>query len=702
MSIQPKQMKIFSSYLFFLTAYLLPPLVFAQEDSSHIFASVEKYTLNVDIDAEHHTILAEAQMQVHLLKDSVSRVRLALAPSMTMLSVRDSADKKLDTEEEPSPSDMYHKEISVTIPDSLKRGDLFVVRVYYKEEFDSIVSQSSFMSPKEVLLSPTENVLWWPILSAATNPLPDQTAPVLLEVTFPSAFTVVTNGDPDSTHTVGTKTMQRFVYKNWMPLKSCFLLCGSTELAKQPIIGEDSLFRCSLYYSPGKFSSEFAVAVVRQLRDAYAYFSSMTSLDTAFADVRIVVIGADGGRADWFSNGGLIVARNSYPYSPVDSAALSSPSRNKWVHELARLFSLAATDSTFLFDAGWSEYLTTKFFLLQAGKDAEQQQQKRLDLLSRTLDFYPAQTLAQDHRSRKNEQAVYFNKGAYVLLMLEYVMGEAAFDSVAGTLYHKFRNTPVTLSAFQRLCEEAYGSPLDWFFKEWVYQTGFPELILSTEIVQTNRGNYLLKAKISQRGDLFTTPVDLVFSNSLRSITKRIFVERQDQEFEFTIPFLPAKSELDPNYYLLRWVPRLRLLAHARTSVSYRVFDRDIANSEREAAVMMQLDPNNITGWNTIALFSLGKAAVIKGDLAKAEEYFRRASALEASEPTQLYSVLSLVRLGNVLEMEGKRDEAVELYKLGMTSAERNPAFYGIALFEAQKYLQQKFIPSDDFWYGEY
>ncbi len=208
-----------------------------------------------------------------------------------------------------------------------------------------------------------------------------------------------------------------------------------------------------------------------------------------------------------------------------------------------------------------------------------------------------------------------------------------------------------------------------------------------------------MKVKITQRGDLFTTPVDLVFSNSARSITKRVFVERQDQEFEFILPFLPTKSELDPNYYLLRWVPRLRLLAHARTSVSYRIFDRDISNSEREANIMLQLDPNNLTGWNNIALFSLGKSAVIKGDLPKAEEYFRRASALEANEPTQLYSVLSLVRLGNVLETEGKRDEAVELYKLGATLAERNPALYGVALFEAQKYLQQKFTPSGDFWY---
>ena len=695
-------MKVFSSYFFFLTASLVPSFVFAQEDSSRVFASIEKYSLSIEIDPEHHNIRGEAQMQVRILKDSVSRVRLTLAPSMTMLSVRDSADKKLDNAEEPSPSDMSHKEISVTISDSLKRGEFLLLKVYYKEEFDNGTSESSFISPKEFLLSPTNNDLWWPILSAATNPLPNQAAPVFLEVTFPSAFTVVSNGEPDSLHSVDSKTMQRFVYKDQMSLKSCFLLCGSTEFTKRSITGPDSSFQFSLYYNTGKFSGDFAGAVLRQLRDAYSYFSSVTSTDTTSADVRVVVVGADDGHAEWVSNNGLIVARNSYSYSPVDSLALTSVYGNAWVRGLAHFFSLAATDSTFLFDAGWSEYLTTKFFLHKPGKVGEVQQQVRLDLLSRTLDFYPAQPLAHDHRSRKNEQAVYFSKGAYVFLMLEYVIGEAAFDSVARKLYHNFRNTPVTLSAFQRFCEEAYGSPLDWFFKEWIYQTGFPELILSVEIAQTNRGNYSLKATITQRGDLFTTPVDLIFSNSVRLITKRVFVERQDQEFKFILPFLPTKSELDPNYYLLRWVPRLRLLAHARTSVSFRVFDRDIVSSEREANIMLQLDPNNITGWNNIARFSLGKAAVIKGDLAKAEEYFRRASALEASEPTQLYSVLSVVRLGNVLEMEGKRDEAVELYKLAITLAERNPPLYGTALFEAQKYLQQKFISSDDFWYGEY
>ena len=695
-------MKILSAQIFFLLTCISPLTVLAQEDSSRVFASIDKYVLKVEINEERRSIQGEAQIRLHILKDSISHVQFALASPMALISVRDSADKKIETAEVPPASDTSHKEISVSLSDTLKRGDTLFLKIFYEETFDTLLTRASFITSKEILLSPDGSALWWPILSPATNPLPNQAAPVVLIVTSPSLFIVVSNGEPDSMLTAGSKSTQRFTYKNPMPLKSCFSLCASSDFLKKSATGSDSTLQFSLYYNPARFSSELADTVLQQLRDAYSFFSSITGSGEKYADIRMAVIGDDDGNVEWFSNNGLIVGRNSYLYSAVDSIALTSTIRNKWVHELTRFFRLAATDSTFLFDESWSHYLTAKFFLDEKEKNEEAQQRIRLGLLSTTLDFYPAQTLAQSHRSRKNEQAVFFGKGAYVFLMLEYVIGEEAFSAVTKKLYQNFRKTPVTISIFQQLCEEAYGSPLDWFFKEWIYQAGFPEPILSTEITQTNRGNYSLKATITQRGDLFTTPVDLVFSNSVRSVTKRVFVERQDQEFKFILPFLPTRSELDPNYYLLRWVPRLRLLAHARTSVSFRVFDHDLVNSEREANGILQLDPNNLTGWTNVALFSLGKAAVIKGDLTKAEEYFRRASALEANEPTQLYSVLSLVRLGNVLEMEGKRDEALELYKLGITLAGRNPTFYGIALLEAQKYLQQKFISTDDFWYGEY
>jgi len=695
-------MKKILRYCCFIAACVLPARLAAQTDTSHTAASIDRYSLRAEIDIEHRSLRGDAQILVRLPQDSLAQITFIVAQQTTIHSVRDSSDRKLDAADESSPGNLSMKNIVVTIPDDLRGREFFPVRISYEETFDSLNWEPSFINAREFLLSSNSAAPWWPLLSTGVNPLPDDPAAVALEAVFPSAYTVVANGRADSMHTAGTTTTEKFVYPHPMQLNSCFLLCGSVAFARQTTAAKDTVAQFSIWYDRDKYPAELSAAVLRQLRDSYAWFSAMAGRDSSVDELRAVIIGTDDGSAEWNSNNGLIVARCSYQFSPADTLVLFAPARNKWVREVAHLFSFRGTDSTFVFEAGWSEYLTAKYFLHKAGKDREAQQRIRLDFLSGALDFYPAQTLAEVHVSKKNERGVFYSKGGYVFLMLEHIIGETAFDLVVGRLYRDFRRTPVSLQTFQQLCEEAYGSPLDWFFREWFTETGFPELILSTKASETNRGNFSVKAVISQRGDLFTTPVDLVFSGSTRSVTKRIFVQRQDQEFEFTLPFLPDQSELDPNYELLRWVPRLRLLAHARTSVSFRVFDRDIINSEREANIILQLDPNNLTGWNNISLFSLGKSAVIKGDLTKAEEYFRRASALDAREPTQLYSVLSLVRLGNVLEMEGKRDEAVELYKLGLTLAGRDPALYGIAMTEAQKYLQQRFISTDDFWYGEY
>ncbi len=695
-------MKLYFSNLLLLVFVTVPALAVVQGDPSRAVASIERYVLNVDIDQERNLLEGDAHLELLALKDSISSIRFSFAPSMTIFSVHDSADRKIEVREEFAAADTLRKELVVPIQKMLNRGDTLVLDILYEKILDTVSTLSSFIAGRELLLSSSEGASWWPILSDATNPWPDQIASVELHATLPLGFTPVSNEEQDSVAFAGSKATWKFVYKKPMHLLNCFFLCASSDFVKKRISSNDSTLHFSLYYNPARFSNEFADAVLHQLADAYSFFSSMLSPHHDHSEIRMVVIGSDSGNTDWSLSGGTIVGKNSLAYGAADSTALPIGGKNRWVHELGRLFRIATAESTLWLDESWPKYLATKFFLSKAENDPEVQRNERLELLSTTLDFYPARPLGEGRIPQKNEQVMFSSKGAYILLMLEYMIGEEAFAAVVEELTKNSGETPVSIPAFQKLCEEAYGSSLAWFFKEWINQTGFPELILSTDINQTNRGNYSLKATITQRGDVFTTPVDIVFSNNIRSITKRVFVEKQDQEFEFVLPFLPTKSELDPNYYLLRWVPRLRLLAHARTAASFRVFDRDLVNSEREATVMLQLDPNNLTGWSNIALFSLGKSAVLKGELAKAEEYFRRSYALEAREPAQLYSVLSLVRLGNVLEMEGRRDEAVELYKLGVTLARRNAAVYNVALTEAQKYLRQKFVSSDEFWYGEY
>ena len=694
-------MKIHRLHALFLLAYLLPGPARSQEDSARAAVIPDRYALKVVLDADHHVLQGEAQIRFRVLRDSVAQIHLLLGPHSTLTSVRDSLDRRIEHTEQMTLGEADRKEILIPVSDTVKRGDSLSYRIFFETAYDTTSTLPSFIGGKEILLTSCGQLPWWPVPSAATNPVVGQYLPVSLEVTLQASFLLLSNGLTDSLRSDGTHTTWKVTYAQPMPSPSCVLLLASSTLVKRTIPGKDSTGEFSLYYSPGRFHGELAKAALSQIRDAYAFFAALTGAGQRHPDVRIALIGTDDGRLVWSVSDAIILGRNSYAYVLFDSTLLSSPNKNPWVRPIAHLFDIVSADSTLWFSDGLANYLAVKYFLSKAGNDAESQQRVRLDLLSSTLDFYSSRPLSQGTSSTKNGEDVASSKGAYVFLMLEYLMGSEIFEGVLKTIYGKFTEG-ITIPEFQRLCEEEYGSRLDWFFKEWVYGTGFPEILLSTDVKLTMRGNYSVKARIIQRGDLFTTPVDLVFSSKTRSMTKRVFVDSQEQAFEFVLPFEPSKSELDPGYLLLRWVPRLRLLAHSRTAVSLRVLDRNLDESEREAALTIQLDPNNLTGWTNLALFSLGKAAVIRGNLTKAEEYFRRAWALETSEPTQLFSVLSLVRLGNVLEMEGRRGEAVELYKLSITLGERNPASFAPALIEAQKYLREKFVSSEDLWYAEY
>jgi len=573
------------------------------------------------------------------------------------------------------------------------------VRLIYEQNLDTLSTLPSFINGHELALLPIAGERWWPILAPGECPLPLQSTQTALWLTMPGQYLPLTGTEPDTEYSSDGQTTRGYIAHH-APLPSAFSLCAGRIFSRSVAEAKDSSLRIALYFDPARLPEPLAESIAAQLREAYAFFALETRAPARHADINVAVVGTESGRPLWYQQRGLIVGRNSFAYSADDSALLLSSRMSPWVYALAGEFGIEAADSSAWIGKGWTEYLATKFFLKGAGGNQEELRRIRLELLSHTLGFYPERPLAQGFADVGKAQSV--NEAAYVFFMLEYIMGEEAFGNVVRSLGSGGTTAPLTVASFQHLCEEAYGSPLDWFFSEWTTRSGFPEFVLSTEITQTNRGNYSVKATIGERGDFFATPVDIVFSNDVRSITKRVNVTKQDQAFEFILPFLPLRGELDPNYSLLRWVPRLRLLAHALSSVTYRVLDHDLAASEKEALVLLQLDPNNLTGWNNLAMYSLGKLSVLKGDLAKAEEYFRHASSLEASAPTELYSVLSMVRLGNVLEMEGKRQEATEIYRLSITLGNRRPALYGPALFEAHKYLTQKFIPSDEIWYGEF
>ncbi len=186
-----------------------------------------------------------------------------------------------------------------------------------------------------------------------------------------------------------------------------------------------------------------------------------------------------------------------------------------------------------------------------------------------------------------------YPKGALVLQMLKQYLGDRRFwTSVNGYLKaHAFDNA--TTDDFRQAVLEATGENLDWFWDQWIYQAGYPELTVTTRydsstatlsvVVQqlqqdsakadstglryttptafrlpvtirvgTARGDVSMRAQLSHRQDTIlvrdvrSAPTMVVFDDG-NAILKRL-------SFDEPTAWLATQLERDPNLWNRHWI----------------------------------------------------------------------------------------------------------------------------------------------------
>ena len=150
-----------------------------------------------------------------------------------------------------------------------------------------------------------------------------------------------------------------------------------------------------------------------------------------------------------------------------------------------------------------------------------------------------------------------YQKGSWVLHMMRYVLGDELFWKGMRHYLHKYREKTVETNDFREAYEEATGRPLEWFFNEWVYKAGYPELKVSWNWDDQAR-EALLNVRQTQKVDdltpLFRMPVDIEFSGGFGVQTRRIWMEKADQTFRFALPSRPTRVEFDPDDRILKTI----------------------------------------------------------------------------------------------------------------------------------------------------
>ena len=114
-----------------------------------------------------------------------------------------------------------------------------------------------------------------------------------------------------------------------------------------------------------------------------------------------------------------------------------------------------------------------------------------------------------------------YGKGSRVLAMLRYYLGPEDFSRVFKRIFKEYRFANLDMKDFIMICEEESGQPLNWFFDQWLYKSGYLDVavagVTGRTITLKNRGS--IQAPV---------PVEVTFAD--RSRKTFIWDSRQEAQ----------------------------------------------------------------------------------------------------------------------------------------------------------------------------
>jgi hypothetical protein len=235
-----------------------------------------------------------------------------------------------------------------------------------------------------------------------------------------------------------------------------------------------------------------------------------------------------------------------------------------WSHELAHhwfggiINARSPEDYCFLIECP-AEYISRLYIRSTKGEE-----QFRNDLEVQrmvALSGYEIVPITKYYTQKRGGDFLYA-KGFYVLHMLRNIMGDHKFFGMMKKLIKKFYMKQAEIRDLQKMAEQVCGKSLSWFFDQWVFGKGIPEYEFSYRIDSEKNGKYEVTGNIKQKLDNFRLPVEILAVNSDFRSTLKLSVEHQENPFRFEIPFKPDGIFLDPEFKILRWDGRIKILLY--------------------------------------------------------------------------------------------------------------------------------------------
>jgi tetratricopeptide (TPR) repeat protein len=351
----------------------------------------------------------------------------------------------------------------------------------------------------------------------------------------------------------------------------------------------------------------------------------------------------------------------------------------------------ATKDDWWVID-GFSRYSEAMYVENAAGAAGLEEAVKDMSVGALAYDTVPLSSASKLDPFSTEFQSLVTDKGAMILHMLRWVLGEDKYLKTMREFSETYRGKSATMDDFKAIAEKNYGDQLTWFFSQWLDSTGAPEFKVkyttfrlggARAVAQEDKANkpagFRVTGEISQDLDLFRMPVDLRIETDGKTENKNIEVVGTNSPFSIETFGRPRRISVDPDHHVLTNSTDVKLRSSILRGQALQQ-QGDLSAALAEFNKALDLNKNS-----SLAHYRIAEVFFLQRNYQSSANSYR--SAINGDGDPRWTEVWSHIQLGKIFDITGQRERAINEYRQAIQT---NDDTFG-ALAEARKYLQKAF-----------
>jgi tetratricopeptide (TPR) repeat protein len=349
----------------------------------------------------------------------------------------------------------------------------------------------------------------------------------------------------------------------------------------------------------------------------------------------------------------------------------------------------ASKDDWWLTD-GFSRYSEALYVENAAGAAGLEEAVKDMSVGALAYDTVPLSSASKLDIFSTEFQSLATDKGAMILHMLRWVLGEDKYNKAMREFSAEFAGKSASMDDFKTIAEKNYGDQLTWFFSQWLDSTGAPEFKVkyttyrlggaaTQQPKEEKVAGFRVTGEISQDLDLFRMPVDLRIDTDGKTESKRIEVVGTTSPFSIETFGRPRRIAVDPDHHVLTNSSDVKLRASILRGQAIQQ-QGDLSGALIEFNKALDLNKNS-----SLAHYRIAEVFFYQRNYQSSANAYR--ASIDGDGEPRWTEVWSHIQLGKIFDITGQRERAVGQYR---QATQTNDNTFG-ALEEARKYLQKAY-----------